>query len=326
MPIILDDQLEAALRFGHSRSGAGDGARQIADAIRGGTFEILRGDNQCLARFHIGGDMVSPDGELKLNFIEAGVIASAGGRAERAQFRDSSGEIRITGLTVGMRGDFELLFDNTHIPKGALIEAPSEAVLCFPAPEFCEGPAISLDVRLLMETEHLLALAMDFNGGRLRDTTGLPRIQIEGGGRTHVPVCVDELMLVRRGCVAHYDCEPNKTLLPLFCDTQTLPTFEFFIEAVRAVSPDTDWNAQQTLVLIARKLARSGHIFHGLNFEDFSDLDDLLISARDARADDDEVVAAPPTQTARPVALPPEDDDDRALREFFTAALASRDD
>jgi hypothetical protein len=181
MPIELDDQLEAALRFGHDRGGAGDGAGQVASALRGGCFEILRGDNHKLASFTIAADEVTPAGEIRFTFAEAGVMSPAGGRAERAQFRDSSGEIRITGLTVGMKpGDFELLFDNTWIPKGTLIEAPSEAVLCFPAPAICDGPAISLDMRLIAETEDLIVISLDFNGGRLRDVSALPRAQVEG--------------------------------------------------------------------------------------------------------------------------------------------------
>jgi hypothetical protein len=137
-------------------------------------------------------------------------------------------------------------------------------------------------------------------------------------------------MLIEKGCVTFFDVARNRTLLPLFCDSQTLPTFEQFIDGVTAAAPDIDWTIQKSLVLVAKKHPRPGkpeHICHGVNLEDYSDVDELFLSVRDARADEADApkpAASRPQQQARPAA-PAEDDDDRWLREFFHAALTDRD-
>jgi hypothetical protein len=90
MPIELDDALAAALNYGQQRGGAADGARQVADALRGGSFDLLRGDNHKIAVFKIAAETVSPDGDITFTFAASTTKAVAAGRVTAAQFRVGS--------------------------------------------------------------------------------------------------------------------------------------------------------------------------------------------------------------------------------------------
>jgi hypothetical protein len=110
--------------------------RVVMDAIRskiaGGVLELCTTDTSVvLARFKFTDSAgVVVGGTWRLEFVTPTTEALRGGRAAIGCIRDRNGTARISGLSVGMRGDSaEIVINNTQINKGQLVTIDGEQVI-----------------------------------------------------------------------------------------------------------------------------------------------------------------------------------------------------
>lgn len=110
----------------------------ILDALRGevanGTLELLSAANQVLAIFGLDATAGSVTGDvwtigLDASTVQGEAAAGAGTSAAKARFKDSTGNVDIDGLTVGLTGsgaDIELV--NVSITTGQDVELTAATI------------------------------------------------------------------------------------------------------------------------------------------------------------------------------------------------------
>ncbi len=92
------------------------------DSVADGTLEIRDSGNVVLATFGLsasGGTIAS--GVWTLTFDATTVSAGAAGTANNAVIKNSTGTVRISGLTVGTSGT-DITIDNTSIANGQQVQ------------------------------------------------------------------------------------------------------------------------------------------------------------------------------------------------------------
>lgn len=98
----------------------------VGDRLNGGTLEIgTEGFAAVLARFQLGTPCAEVhDGELVFVGMPKRGMATNGGAALEARFRDTAGKIRAQGLTVGdEKSDAEVIvYPDADIKQGQTVE------------------------------------------------------------------------------------------------------------------------------------------------------------------------------------------------------------
>jgi hypothetical protein len=122
MPVIYDAAVKTA-RMNAVRTSVADGA-----------LELLSNANQVLASFGFAGDAGAVAGStwtlaFDANTVNGTVAAGTGTNATKARIKDSGGNVRISGLTVGAAGsgtNIEMI--NTSISSGQPVTINSAAI------------------------------------------------------------------------------------------------------------------------------------------------------------------------------------------------------
>ena|SRR5579885_1383522 len=102
------------------------------DQVAGGTLEIMAADNTVLAIFaltSVGGSVTAGVWTFAFNAstVTGQAAAGSGTNATKAQIKDSTAAVRITGLTVGLSGT-DIIFDNVNIASGQNVTLNSATV------------------------------------------------------------------------------------------------------------------------------------------------------------------------------------------------------
>lgn len=104
----------------------------MRDTVAGGVLEICTSSTSVvLARFKFDENGGSVNGPVwTLGFANSTADALLGGRAVVGCIRDRFGTARISGLSVGMKGDdAEITISNTQINKGQQVFIDGEQVI-----------------------------------------------------------------------------------------------------------------------------------------------------------------------------------------------------
>lgn len=106
----------------------------LRDSVADGTLEILSSSNQVLAVFELASSGGTVSGLVwTLEFVSESVLGTAaagtGTNATKARMKDSSGNVDIDGITVGLpETPAALKLINTSITEGQTVELTSAVV------------------------------------------------------------------------------------------------------------------------------------------------------------------------------------------------------
>lgn len=106
----------------------------LRDQLANGTLELQSASDQVLAIFGLsstGGTIASQTWTLVFDasVVTGQAAAGAGTTATKARFKDSGGNIDVTGLTVGTTGSgADIILVNTSISSGQSVELTSGTI------------------------------------------------------------------------------------------------------------------------------------------------------------------------------------------------------